>query len=180
MFNRSISSASTCPIPTARALAAISSYRASRWVRDSFLESSTLAITQSGDKTTAAATTGPAKQPRPASSTPATRRTPCAQRCRSKCRRRSRRWDSACSRASRRRRSITKRRTPTRRSFSSKAQPGSPLSHSATCARIWTIVIPESSVAASRSQERFTLAGVSSIDIRYRPSIFAKSYQEEP
>ena len=174
MFNWSISAASTCPIPMDRALAINSSYRPSRWVRDSFLESLIPAMTQSGGKTTAAATTGPAKQPRPASSTPATRPTPCAQRRRSKCRSRSRRWASACSRASRRRRSTTKHRTPTRRSASSKAQPGSPLSHSATSARIWAIVIP----ASSSAPERLVPAGVSSIDMKYRPCIFAKSYRE--
>ena len=63
-----------------RALARISSNKASRRLAVSFLESVRPLMGCNSSNITAAATTGPAKGPRPASSTPASN-TPPAQLC---------------------------------------------------------------------------------------------------
>ncbi|MPN53292.1 hypothetical protein SDC9_200956 [bioreactor metagenome] len=79
---RSISSASTLPMPTNRAVRMISSYTFSRLDGDSFFESSTHSMRESDGITTQAAVTQPASGPRPTSSIPASRM-PCRQNGRS-------------------------------------------------------------------------------------------------
>ena len=78
MFTRSISSAVAQPMPKASAFSWITGNSASRFFSESFFESLSPGMSQSGGRITAAAHTGPAKGPRPASSMPHTAEKPCS------------------------------------------------------------------------------------------------------